>query len=82
MPGRLPDPGPRAKAAMAAAARGDELPTNDVAPSTTSDAGERRPSGAYEQWTVEELQHRAAELGIQGRSTMRKDELVAALRKR
>ena len=37
-------------------------------------------SGAYEDWTVEDLRKRAAELEIAGRSTMRKDELVEALR--
>ncbi|WP_134773277.1 DUF7218 family protein [Ornithinimicrobium flavum] len=37
-------------------------------------------SEAYEEWTVEELRRRAAELEIEGRSSMTKDELVAALR--
>ncbi len=36
----------------------------------------------YEQWTVSELRERAAELDIEGRSTMTKDELIAALRDR
>jgi hypothetical protein len=35
----------------------------------------------YEQRTVEELQQRAAELGIQGHSSMNKEELIAALRR-
>ena len=34
----------------------------------------------YEEWTVEELQERARELEISGRSSMNKDELIAALR--
>lgn len=34
----------------------------------------------YEEWTVEELRDRAAEIGIEGRSDMDKDELIAALR--
>jgi len=37
-------------------------------------------AGDYEDWTVEELRKRAAELGISGRSGMRKKELVTALR--
>ncbi len=37
-------------------------------------------SGSYDDWTVEDLRHRAAELGIAGRSTMRKADLVEALR--
>ncbi|MGB5951243.1 MAG: Rho termination factor N-terminal domain-containing protein [Ornithinimicrobium sp.] len=37
-------------------------------------------SGSYEDWTVDELRERAAELEIEGRSTMTKDELIEALR--
>ena len=39
---------------------------------------DRRP---FEERSVEELRERARELGIEGRSTMSKDELVAALRR-
>ena len=37
-------------------------------------------SGDYEGWTVEELQDRAKEIGVEGRSKMRKAELIDALR--
>jgi hypothetical protein len=42
---------------------------------------DRRPDGrTYEERSVEELRERAAELDIEGRSAMSKDELIAALR--
>ena len=37
-------------------------------------------SRAYEDWNKEDLEKRAAEIGIEGRSKMNKDELVKALR--
>jgi hypothetical protein len=37
-------------------------------------------SGSYDDWTVEELRKRAAELDIEGRSGMNKKQLVDALR--
>ncbi|MEG0214017.1 MULTISPECIES: Rho termination factor N-terminal domain-containing protein [Actinomycetes] len=37
-------------------------------------------AGDYEDWTVGELQDRAKEIGIDGRSKMRKAELIEALR--
>lgn len=37
-------------------------------------------AAAYEEWTVAELQDRAREIGIDGRSSMRKKELIEALR--
>ncbi len=37
-------------------------------------------AGSYEDWTVERLRKRAAEIGIDGRSSMSKAQLVKALR--
>lgn len=56
-----------------------------IANASARDGGEtvsRRggESKAYDDWTVDELQERAREIGIQGRSTMSKSELVDALR--
>ena len=58
-----------ARIANAAAARGR---------SAVGRAGGR--SADYEDWTVEHLRRRAAEIGIDGRSRMRKAELITALR--
>ncbi len=41
--------------------------------------GEQPP---YEEWTKDELYERAQEVGIDGRSDMTKDELIASLRDR
>lgn len=43
-----------------------------------SEKGGKAPP--YEDWTVDELHKRAAELDISGRSDMNKDELIKALR--
>jgi len=46
-----------------------------------SKVGERGGgSGSYEDWNLDELQKRAAEIGIEGRSGMDKGELIKALR--
>jgi hypothetical protein len=37
-------------------------------------------AGDYDDWTVDKLRKRAGEIGIEGRSTMNKSELVKALR--
>lgn len=39
-----------------------------------------RQAGSYDDWTVARLRKRAAEIGIEGRSSMPKSELVRALR--
>ncbi|GAA1477841.1 Rho termination factor N-terminal domain-containing protein [Nocardioides aestuarii] len=56
---------------------------NAAANTSRSEMGKRGGSSpAYEEWTVEELRDRAAELDVEGRSDMTKDELIEALRER
>jgi hypothetical protein len=59
-----------------------QAPTVDT-PKAASPKQDRRPDGrTYEERSVEELRERAGELEIEGRSSMSKDELIAALRDR
>lgn len=52
-----------------------------IANTPRSVAGKRGgKSPAYEDWNKEELEERAKEIGIEGRSNMNKDELINALR--
>ena len=52
-----------------------------IANTPRSRAGKRGgKSGSYEDWSKEDLQKRAREVGIEGRSKMNKGELVDALR--
>ncbi len=55
--------------------------SNAAAAEGASEIGRRGgKAGDYEDWTVDELHDRAAELDIEGRSSMNKDELIDALR--
>jgi hypothetical protein len=52
-----------------------------IANTPRKQAGKRGgQSGSYEDWNKEDLEQRAAEIGIEGRSNMSKDELIDALR--
>ena len=54
---------------------------NAAANSSREEVGKKGgEAGSYEDWTVEELRKRAAELEIEGRSNMNKEELIDALR--
>jgi hypothetical protein len=46
--------------------------------SATGRKGGKAP--AYQDWSKDDLEQRAAEIGIEGRSKMDKDELIDALR--
>jgi hypothetical protein len=41
----------------------------------------RKDSGSYEEWTKDQLMEKARDVGIPGRSSMNKRQLVSALRK-
>ena len=89
MPGRIRDPGPSIKDKELYEALRDEGNSkekaariaNAAAGSSRAEVGHRGgESGAYEDWTVDDLRRHAAEIGIEGRSTMRKAALIEALR--
>ncbi|GAA1528586.1 DUF7218 family protein [Nocardioides humi] len=55
--------------------------SNAMASEGSSKVGRRGGKAEpYEEWTVDELRKRAGELDIDGRSSMRKGELIDALR--
>ncbi len=83
------DPGPSVKDAEVYEALRDEGASkekaariaNASAAEGRSRVGERGGEARdYDERTVDELRERAAELGIEGRSSMSKDELIDALR--
>jgi hypothetical protein len=52
-----------------------------IANTSRSRAGRRGgKSGSYEDWSKKDLEERAKEIGIEGRSKMNKSELIDALR--
>ena len=54
---------------------------NAAANSSRSKVGRKGgKSGSYDDWTVDELRKKANQVGIRGRSHMKKKELVSALR--
>ena len=87
MPGR--DPGPSVKDPELYEELRDEGNSkeksariaNEAASSSRSEVGRKGgEAGSYEDWTVDELHERARELEIEGRSSMKKSELIDALR--
>jgi len=52
-----------------------------IANTPADEMGERGAPGAYEEWSKDELYDKAREVGIDGRSSMSKTELIGALRK-
>ncbi len=55
--------------------------SNAAAATSRSSVGSKGgKSGSYDGWTRDDLRKRAAELDIEGRSSMNKSELVEALR--
>ena len=54
---------------------------NAAAGSSRSKVGRKGgKSGSYQDWSKQDLVHKAKEIGIKGRSTMSKAELIKALR--
>lgn len=51
-----------------------------IANTPPREMGPRGGSGAYEEWTKEELYDKAKDVAIEGRSDMSREELIDALR--
>jgi hypothetical protein len=83
MPGR--NPGPSVKDPERYEALRDEGASKEKAARIANTdrgtaAGKGGKAGSYDDWTKEELEKRAGEIGIDGRSKMDKGELIDALR--
>ena len=83
MPGK--DPGPTVKDKEQYEALRDQGASKEkaarIANTDRHEAGQKGgQSGSYEDWSKDDLERRAKEIGIEGRSDMSKDELVDALR--
>jgi len=87
MPGR--DPGPSVKDKKVYEALRDEgnskeksarIANASAGTSRRTVAAKGGSSGSYDDWTLAQLRKRASELGIEGRSSMKKAELIDALR--
>lgn len=89
MPGRMRDPGPSVKDEKLYERLRDEGNSTEksarianAAANTSRSAVGRKGgrSGDYDDWTVDHLRKKAADVGIEGRSRMRKSQLIDALR--
>lgn len=83
MPGKDPGPSVKDKEQYEALRRegASKEKAARIANTDRKSAGKRGgKSPSYEEWTVEDLRDRAAEIGIEGRSNMDKSELIQALR--
>jgi hypothetical protein len=89
MPGRLRDPGPSAqdvelhekvRAEGDSRAKAARIAKVAARAARSAVAGKGAAAGDYEEWTLADLRRKAAQIGIAGRSTMRKSELISALR--
>jgi hypothetical protein len=83
MPGK--DPGPSVKDKKQYEALRDKGESKEkaarIANSPRHQTGKKGgKSGSYEDWSKDDLEKRAKEIGIEGRTNMNKDELVDALR--
>jgi hypothetical protein len=85
MPGEK-SPGPSVKDPEQYEALRDQGASKEKA-ARIANAGSRSETGrkgghspSYDEWTKEDLEKRAREIGIEGRSSMSKDELIDALR--